>query len=155
MATDGLWIDQERDVLYVGQLFDGDVLAWNISDAGRPKSLGRVPGASLSTGSFLDDFTLSKSGARIIGCDWSGSKIVEMPAWPGETFLEGRGLDGTSVLVEIDSTSHRGAYTITIRCWENNPPLKKNTKHKTKKRPLRAIGAPSELSALCAWRIRG
>jgi hypothetical protein len=93
-AADGLWIDQKRDLLYVGQLFEGNVLVFNISDPAAPTRLGKLPG--LPSGSFLDDFTLSADGSRIIGCDWSASKIVSFPAWGSA--------GGPGLKVLVDST---------------------------------------------------
>jgi len=75
-AADGLWIDQDRHLLYVGQLFSATVFVWNLT--GTPEFIGELSGF----GGFLDDFTLAKDGTVIAGCDWSGNKIIQFNAVP-------------------------------------------------------------------------
>lgn len=72
-AADGLWIDQEHHLLYVGQLFTATVFVWNITSA--TVLIGEIPGFKPG---FMDDFTLGKNnGGSIIGCDWTGDKLME------------------------------------------------------------------------------
>jgi hypothetical protein len=75
-AADGLWIDQPRSLLYVGQLFTATVFVWDISST--PKFVGTLPGFK----GFLDDFTLYQNGERIVGCDWDGDKLMVFPSLP-------------------------------------------------------------------------
>ena len=81
-SSDGLWIDQKRDLLYVGQLFEGNVVVWNISSSS-PELLGTIPGLG-AAGGLLDDFTLSADGLAIFGCNWLSGEIVRFPALPAK-----------------------------------------------------------------------
>ena len=78
-STDGLWIDQERNLLYVGQLWKADVLVFDISEQ-PPVLLGPLSG--LEAPSLLDDFTLMANGTRIVGCNWLDNRIDVFPALP-------------------------------------------------------------------------
>jgi|JI10StandDraft_1071094.scaffolds.fasta_scaffold423433_2 hypothetical protein len=77
-TSDGLWIDQDRDLLYVGELFRYDVACWDISKQ-PPRFLGFLPG--LQSG-LLDDFTLNANGTSIIGANWLFNRIDVFPALP-------------------------------------------------------------------------
>ena len=74
-AADGLWIDQVKHILYVGQLFSANLWAYDLA-AG--KEIGILAG--LPSG-LLDDFCLSNitTGDAIIGCDWSAGSLYNIP----------------------------------------------------------------------------
>jgi hypothetical protein len=77
-AADGLWIDQQRHLLYVGQLFSATVFVWSL--APQVSFVGVLKGFK---GGFLDDFTLTDTNnTAIAGCDWTGNKIMRFNAVP-------------------------------------------------------------------------
>jgi hypothetical protein len=80
-AADGLYIDQERHLLYVGELPTTRVWVWDIHPSLTvPRFVGALPG--LAKGSLLDDFCLSPAGDAVLGCDWDAGAIVHFPALP-------------------------------------------------------------------------
>lgn len=79
-AADGLHIDQERGLLYVGNMWSNKISTFNVTV---PASAGG--GQLLSTSGshgfgILDDFTLSRSGREIVGAAWVKDELVAFPA---------------------------------------------------------------------------
>lgn len=70
-AADGLWIDQDLHLLYVGELFTSAVSVWNISGKSAIY-IGKLQGFD----STLDDFTLGLNGSIIVGCNWIGDHLM-------------------------------------------------------------------------------
>lgn len=71
-AADGLWIDQARHLLYVGQVANSKMLVWNISSQGGPA----VSRGSIETG---DTFTVCVLAMRL-ACFLSRSvRLVPTP----------------------------------------------------------------------------
>ena len=69
-AADGLWLDQERHLLYVGLLFTSEVIVWDIASRSILRTIPKgIPG-------LLDDFCLDHSGGAIIGAAWTDDSIV-------------------------------------------------------------------------------
>jgi sugar lactone lactonase YvrE len=69
-AADGLWLDQDRHLLYVGLLFTSEVIVWNISSRSVVQTIPKhIPG-------LLDDFCLDHSGGAIIGAAWTDDSVV-------------------------------------------------------------------------------
>eukprot|EP01094_Clydonella_sp_ATCC50884_P016568 TRINITY_DN2750_c0_g1_i3.p1 TRINITY_DN2750_c0_g1~~TRINITY_DN2750_c0_g1_i3.p1 ORF type:complete len:371 (-),score=120.59 TRINITY_DN2750_c0_g1_i3:947-1984(-) len=75
-AADGLFIDQERHLLYVGQLPLANLWVYDLS---AQRAIGFIDGLQGFT-ALLDDFTLASRGTAVLGCDWSGNKVVEFAA---------------------------------------------------------------------------
>jgi WD40 repeat protein len=69
-AADGLWLDQERHLLYVGLLFTSEVIVWDITSRSILRTIPKgIPG-------LLDDFCLDHTGDSIIGAAWTDNSIV-------------------------------------------------------------------------------
>jgi hypothetical protein len=69
-AADGLWLDQGRNLLYVGLLFTSEVLVWDIASRSVLRTIPKaIPG-------LLDDFCLDHSGGAIIAAAWTDDSIV-------------------------------------------------------------------------------
>jgi len=72
-AADGLFIDQLRHILYVGELFTGKVWAYDL--AARAE-IGWLDGLG---GPGLDDFCLNLDGTSFFGCQWFSGEIDVFP----------------------------------------------------------------------------
>lgn len=93
-ACDGLWIDQELDILYVGLLFSANV--WTYSLASQ-QELGVYGGMKHKWCKELvcamDDFTLSQSNSSlIIGCAWTNNTLTTFPTFSPESGYEQKAL---------------------------------------------------------------
>jgi sugar lactone lactonase YvrE len=77
-SADGLYIDQKRDLLYVGQLWNNKVATFNISESLPMPQLIDLSG-SHGFGQ-LDDFSLAQGGAFIVGGAWTKGDIVVFPS---------------------------------------------------------------------------
>jgi len=75
-AADGLFIDQSRHLLYVGEL-KTSVYVWDLSQS-PPIYLGKLPGFE----GILDDFTVAEQGLALLGCDWLGNRLVQFNSYP-------------------------------------------------------------------------
>jgi hypothetical protein len=71
-AADGLWIDQNRRELIVGQLFAGNLFVYDLRRGGAPK-LGASPGIS----GLIDDFCLDYrvQPQTVLACNFLGARI--------------------------------------------------------------------------------
>lgn len=84
-AADGLWIDQSEGFLYVGQLFEGTVVVYDINTYPpiQRETLRGINGGSpgsLSYHGFIDDFTVTYDGYTIVACNWIDNTIVTFPS---------------------------------------------------------------------------
>jgi sugar lactone lactonase YvrE len=79
-AADGLWIDQHRGLLYVGQCSNSKMFVWSIDAPGAAVSLGELSNG-LGDAAFMDDFTLGRNGTSIVAASWTNSEIVEFPSF--------------------------------------------------------------------------
>ena len=93
-AADGLWIDSERGLLYVGQLIHSSKM-W-VYDLRNKVDLGFIAG--LPHG-LMDDFTLSPDGRRVVGADWTFSRVVSFPAY-------GYSSDGEMEVIAAEGFGH-------------------------------------------------
>ncbi len=81
-AADGLFVDQARHLLYVGELPTTRVWVWDIHPTLTvPRFIGALPGFG-HAGSLLDDFCLTPAGDAVVGCDWDAGALVRFPALP-------------------------------------------------------------------------
>lgn len=83
-GADGLWIDQQRHLLYVGQVTNSKMLVWHLtlSNHSNPAtSLGSMSTDGLGALAFMDDFTLGRNGSSIVAASWRKSEILEFPAY--------------------------------------------------------------------------
>jgi len=74
-AADGLWIDEETDMLYVGELFNGSMWAYDLYNDIEVGYFSTLP-----TFDLLDDFCLSKDGSYFIGANFLKGSIDAFPA---------------------------------------------------------------------------
>ena len=80
-GADGLWIDQRRHLLYVGQVSNSKMFVWNITGVGAVP-LGSLPkGDGVGVLGFMDDFTLDASNMMVVAASWRKNAIVTFPAY--------------------------------------------------------------------------
>ena len=109
-SPDGLFIDQARQLLYVGELLSANILVWDLDPRlPAPKFLGVLPGFK----GFLDDFCLTDGGDAILGCDWSGDALVAFPALPANGTFAPRVVVPKSAGVHSPTSARWG--------WSANP----------------------------------
>jgi len=72
-AADGLWIDQSKHILYVGELFNARLWAYDLTT-------GQAVGFSSGLNSgWLDDFTLSPDDTHVYGANYKEGTIDLFP----------------------------------------------------------------------------
>lgn len=84
-SADGLTIDQATGTLYVGQMFNSKIAAFDVSvplEHGGATPLGLSDGHGVG---ILDDFTLAPGGGTIVGAGWTKNAIVSFPAGLNDT----------------------------------------------------------------------
>lgn len=80
-AADGLWLDQQRHLLYIGLLFTSEVIVWDIASRSVLRTIPKhIPG-------LLDDFCLDHTGDCIIGAAWTDDSIVMYNTTTGKSLL--------------------------------------------------------------------
>eukprot|EP01006_Ploeotia_vitrea_P050167 TRINITY_DN67420_c8_g8_i3.p1 TRINITY_DN67420_c8_g8~~TRINITY_DN67420_c8_g8_i3.p1 ORF type:complete len:343 (-),score=28.20 TRINITY_DN67420_c8_g8_i3:468-1469(-) len=73
-SADGLWIDQDRAILYVGEMLDSKIWAFNLT------SQEPIYQSSRHHVSIIDDLTVSAHGQDIIVANWAHNRVVAFHA---------------------------------------------------------------------------
>jgi hypothetical protein len=115
-ASDGLWIDQERDILYVGLLFTAEVWTYSLANQ---SVIGTFSGmrhtGCLEALCVMDDFTLAPSNSSlVVGCAWTNNSLATFPvfstsAGEGEVAI----LHGVQFPTSARYGSGKGAFAAT------------------------------------------